>query len=67
MYPVLEIEQLCYGLLGIVQAAYNIGGHVISANAIEQSIFGFRSTRNGWVLTLFSLKNQNQILDFSCI
>ncbi|KAL5563360.1 hypothetical protein UlMin_033107 [Ulmus minor] len=30
------------------KAAYNIGGHVISANAIEQSIFGFRSTRNGW-------------------
>ncbi|KAL5573224.1 hypothetical protein UlMin_022821 [Ulmus minor] len=47
------------------KAAYNIGGHVISANAIEQSIFGFQSTRNGWVLTLFSLKNQNQILDFS--
>ncbi|KAL5551448.1 hypothetical protein UlMin_001624 [Ulmus minor] len=32
------------------KAAYNIGGHVISANAIEQSIFGFRSTRNGWWL-----------------
>ncbi|KAL5537580.1 hypothetical protein UlMin_046048 [Ulmus minor] len=32
------------------KAAYNIGGHVINANAIEQSIFGFRSTRNGWWL-----------------
>ncbi|XVE65104.1 hypothetical protein DITRI_Ditri07aG0154800 [Diplodiscus trichospermus] len=32
------------------KAAYNIGGHVISANAIEQSIFCFRTPRIGWWL-----------------
>ncbi|KAI4315245.1 hypothetical protein L6164_028075 [Bauhinia variegata] len=29
------------------KAAYNIGGHIISANAIEQSIFCFRTPRIG--------------------
>ncbi|XP_024026889.1 uncharacterized protein LOC21406841 isoform X2 [Morus notabilis] len=32
------------------KAAYNIGGRVISANAIEQSIFCFRTPRIGWWL-----------------
>ncbi|KAA0039722.1 DUF547 domain-containing protein/Lzipper-MIP1 domain-containing protein [Cucumis melo var. makuwa] len=32
------------------KAAYNIGGHIISANAIEQSIFFFKSPRIGWWL-----------------
>ncbi|PON37736.1 Ternary complex factor MIP1, leucine-zipper [Parasponia andersonii] len=32
------------------KAAYNIGGHVISANAIEQSIFCLRTPRIGWWL-----------------
>ncbi|KAI3995607.1 hypothetical protein MKX01_023352 [Papaver californicum] len=30
------------------KAAYNIGGHVISANAIEHSIFCIRTPRLGW-------------------
>ncbi|OWM88365.1 hypothetical protein CDL15_Pgr003777 [Punica granatum] len=34
----------------IVQAAYNIGGHIVSANAIEQSIFRFHTPRVGWWL-----------------
>ncbi|KAL6178365.1 hypothetical protein ACLB2K_049883 [Fragaria x ananassa] len=33
--------------------AYNIGGVVISANAIEQSIFGFQTPRIGWWLETF--------------
>ncbi|XP_022154828.1 uncharacterized protein LOC111021990 isoform X2 [Momordica charantia] len=32
------------------KAAYNIGGHIISANAIEQSIFCFKTPRIGWWL-----------------
>ncbi|KAK9275452.1 hypothetical protein L1049_022719 [Liquidambar formosana] len=37
------------------KAAYNIGGHVISANAIEQSIFCFRTPRIGrWLETILS-------------
>ncbi|XVF10852.1 hypothetical protein REPUB_Repub07fG0218600 [Reevesia pubescens] len=37
------------------QAAYNIGGHIISANAIEQSIFCFRTPRIGrWLETILS-------------
>ncbi|KAF4374716.1 hypothetical protein F8388_020237 [Cannabis sativa] len=32
------------------KAAYNIGGRVISANTIEQSIFCFRTPRVGWWL-----------------
>ncbi|KAM7525558.1 hypothetical protein LguiA_015460 [Lonicera macranthoides] len=37
------------------KAAYNIGGHVISANAIEQSIFCFRTPRVGrWLETILS-------------
>ncbi|OAY60045.1 uncharacterized protein LOC110629125 isoform X2 [Manihot esculenta] len=37
------------------KAAYNIGGHIISANAIEQSIFCFRTPRVGtWLETIFS-------------
>lgn len=41
-------------LVCIVQAAYNIGGHVISANAIENSIFGFHTPRMGRVSTSLS-------------
>lgn len=33
----------------LVQAAYNIGGHVNSASAIEHSIFCIRTPRIGWV------------------
>ncbi|MBA0646565.1 hypothetical protein Goklo_014520 [Gossypium klotzschianum] len=37
------------------KAAYNIGGHIISANAIEQSIFCFCTPRNGrWLETILS-------------
>ncbi|KAM1034397.1 hypothetical protein PS1_038080 [Malus domestica] len=37
------------------KAAYNIGGQVISANAIEQSIFGFQTLRVGrWLETFLS-------------
>ncbi|OMO52472.1 hypothetical protein COLO4_37159 [Corchorus olitorius] len=37
------------------KAAYNIGGHIISANAIEQSIFCFRTPRVGrWLETILS-------------
>ncbi|WCJ25902.1 hypothetical protein M5689_007755 [Euphorbia peplus] len=37
------------------KAAYNIGGHIISANAIEQSIFCFRTHRVGkWLETILS-------------
>ncbi|XP_028762585.1 uncharacterized protein LOC114720992 isoform X1 [Neltuma alba] len=37
------------------KAAYNIGGHIISANAIEQSIFCFRSPRIGrWLESIVS-------------
>ncbi|XVF52604.1 hypothetical protein PTKIN_Ptkin05aG0031600 [Pterospermum kingtungense] len=37
------------------KAAYNIGGHIISANAIEQSIFCFRTPRIGrWLETILS-------------
>ncbi|PKI41555.1 hypothetical protein CRG98_038066 [Punica granatum] len=32
------------------KAAYNIGGHIVSANAIEQSIFRFHTPRVGWWL-----------------
>ncbi|KAI4370007.1 hypothetical protein MLD38_018395 [Melastoma candidum] len=35
------------------KAAYNIGGHIISATAIEQSIFCFRTPRTGWWLETF--------------
>ncbi|XP_068467867.1 uncharacterized protein [Phaseolus vulgaris] len=35
------------------KAAYNIGGHIISANAIEQAIFGFRTPRIGRWLESF--------------
>ncbi|KAK8520822.1 hypothetical protein V6N12_004749 [Hibiscus sabdariffa] len=42
-------------LVSQVQASYNIGGHVISANAIEQSIFCFRTPRTGrWLETILS-------------
>ncbi|KAG7016885.1 hypothetical protein SDJN02_21996 [Cucurbita argyrosperma subsp. argyrosperma] len=34
----------------LMHAAYNIGGRIISANAIEQSIFSFKSPRIGWWL-----------------
>ncbi|PIA50245.1 hypothetical protein AQUCO_01300764v1 [Aquilegia coerulea] len=37
------------------KAAYNIGGYVISVNAIEQSVFGMRSPRTGrWFETIIS-------------
>ncbi|KAJ9556289.1 hypothetical protein OSB04_010903 [Centaurea solstitialis] len=37
------------------KAAYKIGGHVISANAIEQAIFKFRTPRVGkWLETILS-------------
>ncbi|CAN4077990.1 unnamed protein product [Withania somnifera] len=37
------------------KAAYNVGGQVISANAIEQSIFGLRTARIGrWLETILS-------------
>ncbi|XP_065857849.1 uncharacterized protein [Euphorbia lathyris] len=37
------------------KAAYNIGGHIISANAIEQSIFCLRTHRVGkWLETILS-------------
>ncbi|XP_010258879.1 PREDICTED: uncharacterized protein LOC104598490 isoform X2 [Nelumbo nucifera] len=37
------------------KAAYSIGGHVISADAIEQSIFSFRTPRIGrWFETILS-------------
>lgn len=37
------------------KAAYNIGGHFVSANAIEQFIFGLRTPRIGrWLETIFS-------------
>ncbi|XP_022737180.1 uncharacterized protein LOC111290042 [Durio zibethinus] len=37
------------------KAAYNIGGHIISANAIEQSIFCFRTPRIGrWLEAILS-------------
>ncbi|KAG6788759.1 hypothetical protein POTOM_004836 [Populus tomentosa] len=43
------------GLFCIVQAAYNIGGHIISANSIEQSIFCLRTPRVGrWFETILS-------------
>ncbi|CAJ1928533.1 unnamed protein product [Sphenostylis stenocarpa] len=35
------------------KAAYNIGGHIISANSIEQVIFGFRTPRIGRWLESF--------------
>lgn len=41
-------------LLCIVQASYNVGGQVISANAIEQSIFGLRTPRIGRVYIHYS-------------
>lgn len=37
-------------VFGIVQAAYNIGGHIISANTIEQSVFCFHTLRVGRVI-----------------
>ncbi|KAJ1375453.1 Ternary complex factor MIP1, leucine-zipper [Sesbania bispinosa] len=37
------------------KAAYNIGGHIISANAIEQAIFCFRTPRIGrWIESVLS-------------
>ncbi|KAH7549629.1 hypothetical protein ACOSQ2_025761 [Xanthoceras sorbifolium] len=37
------------------KAAYNIGGHIISANAIEQSIFCFHTPRMGrWLESILS-------------
>ncbi|XP_040963299.1 uncharacterized protein [Gossypium hirsutum] len=37
------------------KASYNIGGHIITANAIEQSIFCFRTPRIGrWLETILS-------------
>lgn len=39
----------------VVQAAYNIGGKAINADAIEQSIFCFRTPRGGkWLETILS-------------
>ena len=49
-YFIDQIENLCF--FGVVQAAYNIGGQIVSANAVEQSIFSFRTPRIGRVLTL---------------
>lgn len=38
-----------------MQAAYNIGGIVVTANAIEHTIFCFRTPRNGgWIETILS-------------
>ncbi|KAJ8754712.1 hypothetical protein K2173_011127 [Erythroxylum novogranatense] len=37
------------------KAAYNVGGHIISANAIEESIFGLRTPRVGrWLESILS-------------
>ncbi|KAK6947566.1 protein of unknown function DUF547 [Dillenia turbinata] len=43
------------GPVSQVQAAYNIGGHIISATAIEYSIFCFHTPRIGRPLVLFAL------------
>lgn len=43
-----------------IQAAYNIGGHIISADTIQSSVLGCRMSRPGQVcgmcLSLFFLK-----------
>lgn len=49
------------------KAAYNIGGHIISANAIEQAIFCFRTPRIGrWLESFVSAalrkKNGEQLI-----
>ncbi|KAK7265939.1 hypothetical protein RJT34_33565 [Clitoria ternatea] len=37
------------------KAAYNIGGHIVSANAIEQMVFSFRTPRIGrWLESIMS-------------
>lgn len=46
-----------------MQAAYNIGGHIISANAIEQSIFRFHTPRIGRVLAFLILNNTFRHID----
>jgi hypothetical protein len=55
------------GLFCIVQAAYNIGGHIISANSIEQSIFCLRTPRVGRVCTLLSLSRRIYGLGQHCL
>lgn len=44
-----------------MQAAYNIGGHIISANTIEQAIFCFQTPRLGRVLLCAYCKNMTPI------
>ena len=58
----LEMKNFFDGYICIVQAAYNIGGHVISANAIEHAIFCFRTPRSGRVLILISFKNTQRYI-----
>lgn len=45
----LSPKNLCV-FFGIVQAAYKINGHIVSASAIEQAIFCFHAPRVGRVL-----------------
>ncbi|OIT34639.1 PREDICTED: uncharacterized protein LOC109244413 isoform X1 [Nicotiana attenuata] len=48
------------------KAAYNVGGQIISANAIEQSIFGLRTHRIGrWLETILSTALRKRSGDIS--
>ena len=42
----------CTNLFSYVQAAYNVGGHTISADTIQSSILGCRMSRPGQVGSL---------------
>lgn len=49
------------------QAAYNIGGHIISVDMIQSSILGCRLPRSGQVSIMLKLRLSSQILCNQCV
>ncbi|XP_076937917.1 uncharacterized protein LOC143605826 isoform X1 [Bidens hawaiensis] len=48
----------------LLKAAYNVGGHVVSADVIQNSILGCKTTRSGqWLRVLLSSRNKFKIGD----
>lgn len=41
----------------LIQAAYNVGGHVVSADLIQNTILGCRTSRPGQVNNLFPMNS----------
>lgn len=58
----MKIAVVCLLTMLMVQAAYNVGGHTISADTIQSTILGCRMSRPGQVLN-FTF-NQVPVLNF---